>query len=219
MNHTWPRITKDVEKYISKCEYCQKNKLFRKYRAPLKITDTLDKPFKKCALNIVGPLTITSIGNKYILAFQNNLTKFSKAIPIPNQEAITVAKKFITKIVLEYGIPEEILTDQGTNFTSDMFKNVCKLLKINKAQTTAYHPESNGALERSHRTLTEYLRHYINTDQTDWDEWLPYAVFTYNTTPHTATGCTPFELVYGHQTTFPSALFNPPKLSHDDTMI
>jgi len=81
------------------------------------------------------PLTITSIGNKYTLTFQDNLTKFSKAIPIPNQEAITVTKKFTTKIVLEYGIPEEILTDQGTNFTSDMFKNVCKLLKINKVQT------------------------------------------------------------------------------------
>jgi len=61
---------------------------------------------------------------------------------------------------------------------------VCKLLKINKVQITAYHPEGNGALERSHRTLTEYLRHYINADQTDWDEWLPYVIFTYNT--HTA---------------------------------
>jgi len=214
MNHTWPGITKDVEKYISKCEYCQKNKTFKKAKAPLKITDTPDKPFEKCALDIVGPLTITSTGNKYILTFQDNLTKFSKAIPIPNQEAATVAREFTIKIVLEYGIPEEVLTDQGTNFVSEMFKNVCKLLKINKVQTTAYHPESNGALERSHRTLTEYLRHYINADQTDWDEWLPYAIFTYNTTPHTATGYTPFELVYGHQATLPSALSNPPKPSY-----
>jgi len=118
------------------------------------------------------------------------------------------------KTVLEYGILEEILTDQGTNFTSDMFKNVCKLLKINKVQITAYHPESNEALEHLHRTLTEHLRHYINADRTDWDKWLPYAVFTYNTTPHTATGYTPFELVYGLQATLPSALFNPPKLSY-----
>jgi len=54
-----------------------------------------------------------------------------------------------------------------------MFKNMCRLLKIDKIRTTAYHPESNGALERSHRTLAEYLRHYINKDQTDWDEWVP----------------------------------------------
>jgi len=80
-----------------------------------------------------------------------------------------------------------------------MFKNICKLLHINKIQTTAYHPESNGALKRSHRTLTEYLHHYINADQIDSDEWIPYAIFIYNTTPHTATGYIRFELVYGHQ--------------------
>src|SRR5580765_6583321 len=127
-----------------------------------------------------------------LLTFQDSLTKFSKAIPIPNQEANTISKEFVTKIVLEHGIPEKILTDQGTNFLSEIFKNMCRLLKINKIQTTAYHPESNGALERSHRTLAEYLRHYINEDQTDWDEWIPFAMFTYNMTPHTATGYTLF---------------------------
>jgi len=84
-------------------------------------------------------------------------------------------------------MPEKILTDQDTNFTSEMCKNTYELLKIEKIQTTAYQSESNGALEHSHQILTEYLRHYINENQTDWDEWLPYAMFTYNTTPHTAT--------------------------------
>jgi len=129
-------------------------------------------------------------GNKYVLTFQE------------------------TKIVFEHGMPEKILTDQGTNFTSEMFKNTCKLLRIEKIQTTAYHPESNGALERSHRTLAEYLRHYINEDQTDWDEWLPYAMFTYNTTPHSATKFTPFELMYGHQATLPTALTKQPKQTY-----
>jgi len=167
----------------------------------LAITDTPTRPFEKCALDIVGPLTVTN-GNKYVLTLQDNLTKFNKAIPLTNQEAATVAKKFTTKIVFEHGMPEKILTNQGTNFMSEMFKNTCKLLKIEKIQTTAYHPESNKALERSHQTLAEYLQHYINEDQTqDWDEWLPYAMFTYNTTPHTAIGFTPFELMYDHQAT------------------
>jgi len=102
---------------------------------------------------------------------------------------------------------------------SDIFKNTCRLLKIEiKIQTPAYHPESNSALERSHRTLTEYLRHYINKDQTDWDEWIPYAMFAYNTTPHTATGYIPFELMYGHQAELPIALTRPPKpiYNYDD---
>jgi len=162
--HNWTGITKDVEEYIAKCEFCQKNKLSRKTKMPLILTDTSGKPFHKCALDIVGPLNITTSGNKYLLTFQNDLTKFSKAIPIPNQEATTVAREFVTKIICEHGIPETVLTDQGTNFLSEVFKNVCKLLKITKVQTTAYHPESNGALERSHRTLAEYLRYYINEE-------------------------------------------------------
>lgn len=76
----------------------------------LVITDTPKKPFEKCALDIVGPLPITNAGNKYLLTFQAHLTKFSKAIPIQNQEAATVAKAFVTKIITEYGIPEKILT-------------------------------------------------------------------------------------------------------------
>jgi len=156
LTHNWTGITRDVEEYIAKCEFCQKNKLNRKTKMPLVITETLNKPFEKCALDIVGPLNITTSGNKYLLTFQDDLTKFSKAIPIPNQEATTVAKEFVTKIICEHDIPETVLTDQGTNFLSEIFKNVCKLLKITKIQTTAYHPESNGALERSHRT--EYLR-------------------------------------------------------------
>jgi len=218
LKHNWRGITRDVEEYVSKCGYCQKNKLSRKTKMPLTITDTLTRPFEKCALDIVGLLTVTTNGNKYILTFQDSLTKLSKAIPLANQEAATVAKEFVTKIVFEHGIPEKILTDQGTNFTSEMFRNTCKLLKIEKIQTSAYHPESNGALERSHRTLAEYLRHYINSDQTDWDEWLPYAMFTYNTTPHSATGFTPFELTYGHQAILPTALTKQPKptYSYDD---
>jgi len=82
-----------------------------------------------------------------------------------------IAKELITKITLEYGIPEKILTNQSTNFTSEMFKDAYKLLKIEKIQTTAY-PENNiEILERSHRILAEYLKRYVNKDQTNWDKW------------------------------------------------
>jgi len=92
LEHNWRGITRGVEEYISKCEYCQRNKLSQKTKIPLTIMDTPTRPFEKCALNIVGPLTVTTNGNKYILTFQDNLTKFSKAIPLANQKAVTVAK-------------------------------------------------------------------------------------------------------------------------------
>jgi hypothetical protein len=77
---------------------------------------------------------------------------------------------FVTHFVMKYGTPHTVLTDQGTNFLSDMFRSTCKLLKIKKIQSTAIHPETNGGIERSHCVLAEYLRHYIRQDQSDWDE-------------------------------------------------
>jgi len=90
------------------------------------------------------------LGSKYILTVQDDLSKFLAAIPIPQQSVETVAKEFVFNIVLKFGAPAQILTDQGSNFLSDLFKITCKLLKIKKIQTMAYHQELNGSLERSH---------------------------------------------------------------------
>lgn len=209
--YKWPGMKRDIEKYISACEKCQKNKLKPRFKAPLVVTDTPSKAFEKCAVDIVGPLPKTNSGNVCILTFQDLLTKYSAAIPLPNQQASEVAKALVTEIICKFGTPEVLLSDQGTNFLSATLKDVCKLLKIKKIQTTSYHPESNGALERSHRTLAEYLKNFGNEDQEDWDAWLPYAMFTYNTTPHSATGHTPFELVFGRSAEIPTAMKREPR--------
>jgi hypothetical protein len=83
--------------------------------------------------------------------------------------------------MLIYGIPTEIVTDHGSNVMSDIFKRICKLFKIDKICTTACHSVSNGALERTHKTLANYLRCFCDTKLNTWDEWLPFASFTYNT--------------------------------------
>lgn len=128
------------------------------------------------------------------------------AVPIENQEVETVANALVRNVCLVYGIPQIILTDQGANFMSNVFKQVCKLFKIDKINTTAYHPESNGALERTHKVLTEYLRCFCTEKQTQWNDWVPFAVFAYNTTPHTVTKFTPFELLFGRIANLPGEL-------------
>jgi hypothetical protein len=106
----------------------------------------------------------------------------------------------------------------GANFVSEMFKNTCKRLKIKKIQSTAFHLESQGSIERNHRVPAEYLRHYVREDQTDWDEWVPFAAYTYNTSEHSSTGYTPLELVFGHPSSLPSALKSEPspECNYDD---
>ena len=83
---------------------------------------------------------------------------------------------------------------------------MCKLLKIKKLKSTAFRPQTNGALERTHRVLVEYLRCYIWEHHSDWDRWLPYATFVFNTTPHSSTGYTPLELVFGRKPNIPGIL-------------
>jgi hypothetical protein len=129
---------------------------------------------KKC-LDIVGPFPETTKGNN-VLTFQDDLSKFMTAIPIPLQDAKTIARVCVANIILKLGTPRQILTDRGANFLSDLFKNTWNLLKIKKLQTTAFRPESSGGLERSHRVLGEYLQYNVNEDQYNWDEWVPYAI-------------------------------------------
>lgn len=196
-----------IRKFISKCKDCQKNKISRNIKIPMKITSTSKVPFQKIFLDIVEPINpISHSGNKYILTMQDDLSKFTIAIPLLNQEAKTIAEAFTENFILKFGCPEEVQTDQGTNFMSQLFKNVCKLLKISKLNSTAYHPQSQGALERFHRTMGEYLRNYCIQDPSNWDSWIPFAVFAYNTTPHSQTTFMPFELIFGFKPTLPNSI-------------
>jgi transposase InsO family protein len=113
----------------------------------MEITATAEHPFHKCYLDIVGTLHVTQGSNKYILTFQDDLSKYVVAVPLGQQDAETVARAFVVNIVLKYGTPSILQTDQGANFVSEMFRNTCLMLKIKKIQSTAFHPESQGSIE------------------------------------------------------------------------
>ncbi|KAL4152675.1 hypothetical protein QTP88_000508 [Uroleucon formosanum] len=208
----WRGLKEDVIEYIKNCESCQKGKVAnKKVKQPMLITSTSSEPFEKIFLDIVGPLVTTLSGNTYILTLQDDLTKYSMGIALPNHQANTIAEAFVTNFVCTHGIPQTILTDQGTDFLSKIFTEVCKLLQINKINTSPFHPQTNGSLERSHRTLTEYLRHYVDKKLNNWDEYLPYAFFVYNSTEHTSTGYQPYSLLFGRRLEIPIKLSHEPE--------
>jgi hypothetical protein len=186
-------------------------KLYLSWPLPLTIRDTKTTPWEKICLDIVGPLPATEGGMKYILTCQDNLSKYFIAIHLQNQTAEEVTNAFVKNIVSIYGIPTEVTTDKGSNFMSEVFKRICKLFKIEKVHTTAYHPESNGALERPHKTLTNYLRCFCDKKLNNWDEWLPFACFTYNTTPHSVKKYTPYEVLFGRTANIPGKLQRQPQ--------
>ena len=201
----WPEMKRDIQDLIRACHSCQKNKLVRiKTRQPMIITDTPASAFDKVALDLVGPLPITPDGNQYVLTMQDNLTKYCIAQPIPNKRATTVAEAFARHLIASFGSPRAILTDRGGEFINDLLKNLAKIFKIQHVTTTAYHPQSNGSLERSHQVLVDYLKHYIK-EYEDWDRLIPFAMLSYNTSVHESTKFTPHELIFGKPARLPSS--------------
>ena len=130
---SWLGMKQKIEDYIRQCDVCQKNKITqRKTKLPLQITDTPEIVWQNCSMDIVGPLTQTCEGNRYLLTFQEELSKYTLAVPISQQGSLTVAKVFVEQIILKFGIRQTLLTDQGSNFLSELFANTCKLLRVKR---------------------------------------------------------------------------------------
>lgn len=214
----WKNMRSDIESYVKTCKLCQTNKAFRQTnRAPMQITTTSTRPFERISLDIVGPLPEAGLTKlRFILTLQDDLTKFSIAYPISNATAEESCECLVHFISL-FGIPKTILTDQGTNFTADLFKRTCEFLKIKQIWASPYHPQTQGALERSHSTLKEYLKSYVNENQTNWHKYVYTAMLTYNSSIHTTTRFTPYELIFGHKPFIPDSVFNSdPEVTYPD---
>lgn len=203
----WTGMNKDVTEFVNKCDQCQRQKHFKHTKQPMMITDTTTSAFDKVSLDLVGPLDKDSISNyKYILTIQCTLTKYVEAYPISSKDAVTVAASFVNNFILRYGIPRQIMTDRGTEFIAETMQEVCKLLNISHVKSTAYHHETIGSLENSHKNLISYLRIQTNNNSQNWSSWLPYWCFAFNTTVHSETKYSPYELVFGKRCNIPSNL-------------
>lgn len=202
----WPGLDNDVKNFVSKCTTCQKMKHCKYVKEPMEITTTASHAFEKIFLDLVGPLDGDLEGNCYILTIQCELSKFVEAYPLKNKETVTVAKEFVNKFILRFGVPDTIATDRGTEFVSSTMEQVCKLLKIEKLTSTSYHHQSIGALENSHKNLGAFLRIQCNGQKDSWSQWLPFWCYSFNNTVHTETKYTPFELVFGRSGKIPCSI-------------
>ena len=204
--------TKDVEKWCKRCEPCTKRKGPKnRTRAPLKQYIS-GAPMERLAIDILGPLPVSDSGNKYLLVIGDYFTKWTEAIPIPNQEAKTVADALVTQVITRFGVPESIHSDQGRNFESKLFAEVCRLLGIKKTRTTPYRPQSDGMVERFNRTIEDQLAKYVEEHQKDWDRHVPYLMMAYRTATHQSTGFSPAVVMFGREPRLPvDIIFGRPK--------
>ena len=157
-------------------------------------------------------LPVTIRGNKYVVVFQDLFTKWPMVYPTPDQKAVRIAHLLVEEIAPFFGVPEALLLDRGTNLLSHLMKDVCELLDVKKLNTTAHHPECDGAVERFNRTLKSMLRKQAATHGAQWDQYLHGILWAYRNTPHTSTGEKPSYLLFGMDCRSPTeAALLPPK--------
>ena len=192
----WPTLYKDVGEYCRQCEVCQKTRSRKPRRAPLIPLPILEEPFQRIGMDIVGPLPRSARGHQYILVVTDYATRYPEAVPMKNIDADRVAEELVN-IFSRVGLPKEILTDQGTNFQSQLLQEIHRLLQVTALRTTPYHPQTDGLTERFNQTLKSMLRKFATKEGKDWDRLIPYLLFTYREVPQASTGFSPFELLYG----------------------
>ena len=199
----WPCYQADIMKWIKQCDLCASRKpSTHQNKANLK-QYLLGEPMERVAIDIMGPLPKSSSGNKYIMIVVDYFTKWAEAYAIPNQETITIADKLVHEFIARFGCPREIHTDQGRNFESKLFKEVCKLFDVDKTRTTPFHPQSDGLVERLNRTLESMLSLYVADNQLDWDQYLDCMMMAYRATPQGSSQCSPNMLMLGRETELP----------------
>ena len=191
----WPHMAADVTTTVRNCTACAKNRLrLMKKTGLLKLFPAL-KPLDSVAIDQLGPLPEGTGGSQFLLCIVDRFTKLTQVVPLKTATAYTVAAAFVEHWVYKYGPPQTLVSDNGPQFSARFFQRVCRIIGVNNAFTTAYHPQANGQVERFNRSMAAMLRCYVEDHPSDWPKYVNALCYAYNTSVHRTTGTTPFDLV------------------------
>ena len=205
----YPGMKKDSETRVKACPEC----LAKIQRA--KVRDATHQPRRTgyvgelLFVDLVGPMPVTRDQHKYILTIEDAYSRYVMAVPIPNKEAATVTRHLMDRYVSVFGTPTAIHSDQGKEFTAEIFKDLMDKLQVKRTTTPTYNPQSNGNLERFHRTLNTLIRIFCDREDPEWERYLPSATLAYNTKQHSSTGITPYSGMFGRECRLPIDLIIP----------
>ncbi|KAM7304079.1 uncharacterized protein ISCGN_013979 [Ixodes scapularis] len=203
----WPCMQSEIKRYVRSCDVCQRTVPKGKVgKAPLGSMPIIDTLFQRVAIDIIGPIVpIASSGNRYILTMVDMATRYPDAVALKSIGSQQVAEALV-QMFTRYGVPAEIFSDRGTNFTSELLREVSRLLSMKQLLTTPYHPISNGLVERFNGTIKQMLRRMCKERPKDWDRYLPALLFAYREVPQASLRFSPFELLYGRRVRGPLAI-------------
>lgn len=194
----WPGVKSDIVRYCRSCDLCQKTYPRGKVsKLPIGTMPLIETPFSRVAVDLIGPIhPPTDKGQRFILTLVDYATRYPEATPLKNIDTETVAEALV-QMFSRVGVPNEILSDLGTQFTSDLMREVSRLLSLKQLTTTCYNPKCNGLCERFNGTLKGMLKKMCSEEPKQWDRYIAPLLFAYREATQESLGFSPFELLYG----------------------
>eukprot|EP00253_Pinus_taeda_P025950 PITA_25950 len=203
LGYFWPSLFKDAKQYVKRCDNCQRvGKPTLSNEMPLQ-PQVLIEPFEKWALDFIGPINPPSKQKKYILVCNDYVTKWVEAKALISATENSVVNFLYEDIFTRFGVPKEIVTDQGSQCTSNLVEKLMEKYKIKHRISTPYHPQANGQVESTNKVLESIITKIVHLHRRDWEERLPEALWAYRTTWRNTTRHSPYELVYGKEVLLP----------------
>lgn len=195
----WPTLRRDVDKFCVSCGICHVAKSVPQLPAGLLHSLPVPvRPWMSISMDFVGPFPV-AFGCDYVWVVVDRLTSMVHLIPIRTTDtAAALAGVYLREVVRLHGLPESIVSDRDSKFTSRFWKELHRLLGAKLLMSTAFHPQTDGLSERTIRSVTQILRAMVAPDQMDWYHKLPLAEFAMNSASSATTGFAPFELNYGY---------------------
>ena len=195
----WPDMKKDVIAYVKKCQICQEYKRPKQSQPGLMGTkNVISAPFEVLSTDLIGPLPRSSHQNTFLSVTTCFFSKYVFLKPIRAATARTLVKHWKEDIILVYGAPKVIIADNGSQYRSKLFQDMCEDFKIELFFNIPYNPRHNPT-ERTNQTLEIMICCYIRENQKKWDEKLPELQFALRSGISSATGYTPHQLLFGKQ--------------------
>ena len=202
----WVNYRASIELWLQGCVPCQARKNPPKpARAAMKQFPA-GHPNQRIGIDFLGPVRRTDSGNAYIIVISDYFTKWTETFAVADMRASTVADILVNQYISRFGLVREIISDQGKQFESELFRELCTRLVIDKKRCSPGHPQNNGLVERFNKTLLDMLAKYVDSNQRNWDKYLPLVMLAYRSSVHDSTGFSPALLTFGREIELPCDL-------------
>ncbi len=200
-NSKWKGCYMDVKNFIKRCDTCIRHKRYvpnlKNYR-----TENLMHPFFRLGIDLVGPITGSSAGYKYLIVCTDYFTRFAITKPIKNKSAKTIAKFLFEDLFSKFGSPSILHSDRGLEFLNEIVEALCSLFRTHRSCTAAYNPKCNGVVERINGLISVRLAKLCRNNLTAWEKYVPLVTYSYNITPLKRLGVSPFFLLFNRNPPF-----------------